>query len=308
MTDIFKTKSGRIPENLIKTITHDDIFKAKIVTWSNISPVKANYSPNDNSAIRFRIPLSNDIADIFLRPSLNKSEHKPCIIPQLSLLCEYRKAEKQSINYYITSTVYEKQRLYPVNDDFACSYLDTMVCKKAELFLGLETTASKRFNTCGITVKGSNVTISHAHNSDTTTLSCAQWNELVNFVTANMTNIFETKSQLFSEKALRTITQDIIDAAEIEGISDATTMCFYIPLSDELIQEYMSWAAAHRINISENTDVMCEYWIDADECHYLLSNDSNGEIIVSSDDFSCPYLDHMVRVKYEKQYKEDTAE
>ena len=122
-----------------------------------------------------------------------------------------------------------------------------------------------------------------------------------------MSNIFETKSHLFSEKALRTITQDIIDAAEIRDISDETTMCFNIPLSDELIQEYMSWAATHRINISKNADVMCEYWIDADECQYLLSNDSNGEIIVISDDFSCPYLDHMMRVKYEKQYKEGTA-
>lgn len=50
-----------------------------------------------------------------------------------------------------------------------------------------------------------------------------------------MSNIFETKSHLFSEKALKTITQDSINATEIEGISDATTMCIYIPLTDALV-------------------------------------------------------------------------
>lgn len=122
-----------------------------------------------------------------------------------------------------------------------------------------------------------------------------------------MTNIFETKSHLFSEKALKTITQDIIDTAKIDDISDDTTMCFNIPLSDALIQEYMDWAAANHINIKENTDVICEYWIDADMCQYLFLTDSDGEIIIATDDFSCPYLDHMVRVKYDKQYKEGTA-
>lgn len=117
-----------------------------------------------------------------------------------------------------------------------------------------------------------------------------------------MSNIFETKSHLFSEKALKTITQDSINAAEIEGISDATTMCFYIPLTDAIVQEYMHWDATHRNNINEDA-VMCEYWIDVDECHYLLADKDTGTLIAATDDFACKYLDDMVRSKYENQYK-----
>lgn len=182
-TNIFETKSGRIPENLMRTITQDDISKAKIVTWSDISAKKANYSPNDSNAIHFRILLSNDVADIFRRRLFNESEHKAPILPPLFLLCEYNEEEKQSINYYVTSTIHNKQRMCPANDDFACSYLDSMVHEKmTEMSSRTKATATKRFNTCKITVKNNDIVISKLDSSIVTVLSRAQWEELTDFV------------------------------------------------------------------------------------------------------------------------------
>lgn len=117
-----------------------------------------------------------------------------------------------------------------------------------------------------------------------------------------MTDIFQTKSRLFSEKAFRTITQKSIDNADIEALSDDTTMCFYIPLSDEIVREYKRWADSVHAGDIDETTVMCEYWSDKDECHYLLSEKDTGDLIAATIDFSCRYLDDMVRVKYQKQY------
>ena len=48
---------------------------------------------------------------------------------------------------------------------------------------------------------------------------------------------------------------------------------------------------------------MCEYWVDTNECHYMLADKDKDNLIAATDDFACTYLDDMVRSKYENQYK-----
>ena len=51
-----------------------------------------------------------------------------------------------------------------------------------------EKPVAKRFNTCKITIKNSDVIISHIDGTIVTTLSRAQWNELANFVSDELKN------------------------------------------------------------------------------------------------------------------------
>lgn len=170
--NIYKTESHEISENLIKTIT-----------WDNMAAAEADYMSHNCSGMQYSIPLSNEIAAILYRHVFNgirrpKTEPKP----PLSLMCEYDRAMFHPICYYVTAMFDDELKIYPENGAFSCPYLDDMVKRKAELFFELETTATKRFGAYEITVKDDNIIVSNVNGSDTTTMSRAQWDEMTNFV------------------------------------------------------------------------------------------------------------------------------
>lgn len=113
---------------------------------------------------------------------------------------------------------------------------------------------------------------------------------------------YTTESGLFSADALKTLTQDIVDNAEIEAISDAGVMTFFMPFTQALLREYNDWCDRTGTQHVAEDSIVCEYWVDDDSCHYYLYN--KRHLINDTEDFSCDYLDNMVRKKYEKQYKQ----
>ena len=112
--------------------------------------------------------------------------------------------------------------------------------------------------------------------------------------------MFETKSKLLSEQQFLLLTQEKIDAIELEGLSDSTTMCFYIPLPEEITKAF------DKYNNVDVDLVWAEYWIDEDSCHYTFHGD--GTIEAVTDDFDCEYLHNILKEKYNKTYKENGSE
>ena len=116
--------------------------------------------------------------------------------------------------------------------------------------------------------------------------------------------LFTTKSNTLSESDLRLITREFImsDDLKIENFSDSKTMCIYIPLP-ELIQKRFETLVLEADDGAKPdiTSIWCEYWIDADECHYMFHGD--GGIYDVTKDFDCQYLNDIIRDKYKKAYE-----
>ena len=110
--------------------------------------------------------------------------------------------------------------------------------------------------------------------------------------------MFKTESNFLSKELLMQLTSDYINGLGVESLSDDKTMCLYIPMPKSISKKYKAYCK--KDSSLDITLLWCEYSINKDECHYLFFSD--GETYTVTEDFSCKYLDDIIREKYKIEY------